>query len=75
MILFSVFDSMSGVDNGVGVGSGTEALHLVLKACGIGEGDEVITVSRGHRGLRTTWPAVSAGGVIQWKSLFPGSPG
>ena len=28
----------------VGVGSGTEALWLVMLACGIGEGDEVITV-------------------------------
>ncbi len=28
----------------VGVGSGTEALHLSLVACGIKEGDEVITV-------------------------------
>lgn len=34
-----------GVRFGVGVGSGTEALHLALLACDIGMSDEVITVS------------------------------
>jgi dTDP-4-amino-4,6-dideoxygalactose transaminase len=37
------FAAFVGCAQAVGVGSGTDALHFVLRACGVGEGDEVIT--------------------------------
>lgn len=39
------FAAYCSVSHCVGVGSGTEAIHLALKACDIGPNDEVITVS------------------------------
>lgn len=48
------FASYLGAKHGIGVGSGTEALHLALLACGVEPGDEVITVPN------TAVPTISA---------------
>jgi dTDP-4-amino-4,6-dideoxygalactose transaminase len=54
------FAQFCGVRYCVGVGNGLEALHLILRAYGIGEGDEVIVPSNTYI---ATWLAVSGTGA------------
>jgi dTDP-4-amino-4,6-dideoxygalactose transaminase len=54
------FAATCGARHCVGVGNGLEALHLILRACGIGPGDEVIVPSNTYI---ATWLAVSYAGA------------
>jgi dTDP-4-amino-4,6-dideoxygalactose transaminase len=53
------FASYCGVQHGVGVASGTDALELAMRALGIGPGDEVITVS--HTAVATAAAILACG--------------
>ena len=54
------FAQLCGVAHAIGVGSGLDALHLLLRGHGIGPGDEVIVP--GHTFI-ATWLAVSHAGA------------
>ena len=58
------FASYCDAKYGIGVGSGTEALHLALLACGVQPGDEVITVAN------TAVPTISAISFAQATPIF-----
>jgi dTDP-4-amino-4,6-dideoxygalactose transaminase len=55
------FATYCDVNYCIGVGNGLEALHLVLRAWGIGAGDEVIVPSNTYI---ATWLAVSYAGAV-----------
>lgn len=63
------FSAYCGVQYGVGVGNGTDALFLSLKALDIGPGDEVITVP--NTAVPTVSAIVSTGAVAKFVDVEP----
>ena len=57
----AAFAAWLGVEHAVGAGSGTDAIELALRACGIGAGDLVFTVS--HTAVATVAAIERAGAV------------
>lgn len=55
------FAAYCGVKHCIGVGNGLEALHLILRAYDIGQGDEVIVPANTYI---ATWLAVSYAGAV-----------
>ncbi len=65
------FAAFIGVPHAIGVGNGTDALELALRACGIGAGDEVITVS--HTAVATVAAIELAGAAPVFVDVETGS--
>src|SRR5262252_3397383 len=70
------FAGFVGSAHGVGVGSGTDALQLTLRALGVGPGDEVITVA--HTAVATVAAIELAGAKpvlvdveLPWMTIDP----
>lgn len=66
------FSKFIGAKYGVGVGSGTDALLLGLKAIGVGKGDEVIVPAMTF--IATILPIVDLGGKPILVDVLPGVP-
>lgn len=63
------FAEYCGVAHAIGVSDGTNAIHLALRAAGIGAGDEVITVS--HTFIATAEAILLAGAVPVFVDVNP----
>jgi dTDP-3-amino-2,3,6-trideoxy-4-keto-D-glucose/dTDP-3-amino-3,4,6-trideoxy-alpha-D-glucose/dTDP-2,6-dideoxy-D-kanosamine transaminase len=67
----AAFAKYCGCGSGIGVNSGTDALFIALKILGVGDGDEVITVT--NTAIPTVSAIVSAGGVPRFVDIEPTS--
>ncbi|MBF0358844.1 MAG: DegT/DnrJ/EryC1/StrS family aminotransferase [Magnetococcales bacterium] len=67
----SEFAAYTGADYAVGVGSGTDALHIALMALDLGPGSEVITVS--HTAVATVAAIEMAGATPVFVDIDPKS--
>jgi dTDP-4-amino-4,6-dideoxygalactose transaminase len=65
------FAAFVGVTHGVGVGNGTDAIELALRACGIGAGDLVFTVS--HTAVATVAAIERTGATAVLIDVEPGT--
>lgn len=63
------FAAYCGTDHCIGISSGTEALHLALAACGVGPGDEVITVANTY--VATALPITYCGATPVFVDVEP----
>jgi dTDP-4-amino-4,6-dideoxygalactose transaminase len=63
------FAAFVGVEHGIGVGSGTDAIVVALRALGIGRGDEVITVS--HTAVATVAAIEMCGATPAFVDIDP----
>jgi len=67
----AAFATFVGVAHAVGVGSGTDAIEVALRACGIGSGDLVFTVS--HTAVATVAAIERAGATAVLIDVQPGT--
>src|SRR5256714_14778946 len=67
----AAFADFVGVAHAVGVGSGTDAIEIALRACGIGSGDLVFTVS--HTAVATVAAIERAGATAVLVDVEPGT--